>query len=335
MSATVLDGSIADAVARAARVIAEGSALVAIPTETVYGLAANALDEVTVARIFAAKGRPADNPLIVHVPTWQRALPLWAHDDARALGRARLLADACWPGPLTIVCWRSVAVPDLVCAGLPKVAVRAPRHPVLDALFALLDVPIAAPSANASGRPSPTCAADVLASLGDGVALVLDGGPCAHGIESSVVDVTGEHPVLLRPGAIGVAELRALVPDLVVRAPGHAAHGDEASPGLRHRHYAPALARVRRADLAGLRAAWPGTAALLVRAGTAGTLRQALGARAAPTHLLDDDPAGFARGLFAALYRIERAQPAELVIEEPPDDERWLAVRDRLLRATS
>lgn len=335
MSALVLDGSDADAVAQAARAIAEGSALVAVPTETVYGLAANALDEDAVARVFAAKGRPADNPLIVHVPDWHHALPLWVHDDARALERARVLADACWPGPLTIVCWRSVAVPDLVCAGLPKVAVRAPRHPVLDALFARLDVPFAAPSANASGRPSPTCAADVLASLGDRDVLVLDGGPCAHGIESSVVDVTGEHPVLLRPGAVEVAALRALVPDLVVRAPGQAAHSHEASPGLRHRHYAPALARVRLAGQEELRAAWRGAATLLVRRGTAEALRRALGERTAPLHLLDDDPTGFARGLFAALYRIERAAPHELVIEEPPPDERWLAVRDRLLRATS
>jgi L-threonylcarbamoyladenylate synthase len=260
---------------------------------------------------------------------------LWAKDDAIAIGRARALAHAFWPGPLTIVCWKSLAVADVVCAGLPKVAVRAPRHPVLDLLFAHLAVPLAAPSANASGRPSPTCAADVVATLGDRIELVLDGGPCAHGIESSVVDVTGEQPVLLRPGAVGVAALRALVPDLVVRPPGTAAHGDEASPGLRHRHYAPALARVRLAGAAELGAAWPGAATLLVREGTARSLRERQGTRAAPLHTLDDGPAGFARGLYGALYRIERERPAELLIEEPPADEAWLAVRDRLLRATS
>lgn len=333
MSATVLDGTDADAVARAARLIAEGSALVAIPTETVYGLAANALDEAAVARVFTAKQRPADNPLIVHVPDLTHALPLWARDDARALERARALAQAFWPGPLTIVCWKSLAVPDAVCAGLPKVAVRAPRHPVLDLLFAKLDVPIAAPSANASGRPSPTSATDVLSTMGDRIDAVLDGGPCALGIESTVVDVTGDHPALLRPGALGVAELRALLPDLVVRAPGLAAHDGEASPGLRHRHYAPAVARVRLAGIDALRAAWREPATLLLRAGTANALREQLDPRMGPVHLLDDEPAGFARGLYAALYRIERERPAELLIEEPPADEAWLAVRDRLLRA--
>lgn len=334
MGTEILDGRDPAAVARAARALREG-ALVAVPTETVYGLAANALLESAVLRIFAAKGRPADNPLIVHVPHLDAALPLWALDDGRALARARALAAAFWPGPLTLVCWRSLAVPDAVCAGLPKVAVRAPRHPVLDALFAKLDVPLAAPSANRSGRPSPTTAQDVLASLGDEVGLVLDGGPCAYGIESTVVDLCGEHPRLLRPGAVGVAELRALLPDLQLRAPGQAAHGDDASPGLRHRHYAPALARVRRAGGAELSSAWPGAATLMLRAATARALQEAQGPRQAPLHLLGDTPEEFARELYASLYRVERERPDELILEEPPDEERWLAARDRVLRATS
>lgn len=334
MGAEILDGNDPAAVARAARAHCEGE-LVAVPTETVYGLAAHALLENALLRVFSAKGRPADNPLIVHVPNLEAALPLWAPDDARALSRARALAAAFWPGPLTLVCWRSLAVPDAVCAGLPKVAVRAPRHPVLDALFAELDAPFAAPSANRSGRPSPTNARDVVASLGDEVALVLDGGPCTFGIESTVVDLCGEHPVLLRPGAVGVAELRALLPDLQVRAPGQAAHGDEASPGLRHRHYAPALARVRRARGEELKRAWSGAATLMVRAATARALQGALGARRAPVHTLGDTPEGFARELYATLYRVERERPDELILEEPPDDERWLAARDRVLRATS
>lgn len=334
MGAEILDGTDPRAVARAARAIRDGTALVAVPTETVYGLAANALLEGAVQRVFEAKGRPADNPLIVHVPHWDAALPLWAHDDARALARARALADAFWPGPLSIVGWRSLAVPDLVCAGLPRVAMRAPRHPVLAALFALLDVPFAAPSANRSGRPSPTTARDVVATLGDAVELVLDGGPCDLGIESSVVDVTGEMPVLLRPGAVDVASLRRVLPELQVRAPGQAAHDDDASPGLRHRHYAPALQRVHRASGERLQQAWRGAATVMLRAQTARALTAQLGPRAAPVHALSDEPAEYARALYATLYAVERQAPDELVIEDPPEDDAWLAVRDRLLRAT-
>jgi L-threonylcarbamoyladenylate synthase len=302
-------------VERAAELLALGK-LVAIPTETVYGLAADALDVDAVRAIFAAKGRPQDNPLIAHVRSLDDATPLWSAVDERI----RILARELWPGPLTIVSWRSVAVPDVLTASLPKVAVRAPDHDVTRELLKVFGRPLAAPSANLSGRPSPTTAADVLSTLDGKIDAVLDGGACRVGIESTVVDVTGEVARILRPGAIGADELREVLGDVETRAPGPA-HVDEASPGLRHRHYAPAIAHVRIEDPA---PHWNSDAAILARSSR--------GSRLAPTEILPDTPAEFARELYAALYRLERARPQMLVIEPVPDDDKWLAVKDRLTR---
>jgi L-threonylcarbamoyladenylate synthase len=308
--------------------ILRGGGLVALPTETVYGLAARGLDDEAVRAIFAAKGRPQDNPVILHVAQPDDALPLWSDADERALQRARLLAGALWPGPLTIVCHKSALVSDVVTAGLSRVAVRVPAHEAFVRVARALGEPLAAPSANASGRPSPTSADDVLESLAGRIDAVLDGGPCRYGIESTVVDVTGERPVLLRPGATSLAELLAFLPDIVERAPGQPAHADEASPGLRHRHYAPAVGAVAlEVDVA---PRWGEAGAILCRAATA----RRLGPRDAPLEVLPDDAASYARGLYAALYRLERLGPALLVIEDVPADAAWTAVRDRLLRAS-
>lgn len=333
-----LDGADGRDLDRAAALLRRGE-LVALPTETVYGLGGLGLAPLVVERIFAAKGRPSDNPVILHVPSLEAALPLWRQEpsDEPALARARALADAFWPGPLTIVAVASEVVPPAVRAGLPKVAVRVPRHPAFRGVLERLGEPLAAPSANASGRPSPTRADDVLATLEGRIAAVVDGGPCGVGIESTVVDVTGPHVTVLRPGAIGEAEVRAVVGEVAVRAEGSAAHKGDASPGLRHRHYAPAVGEV---VLVGaeeeLRRAWSSEAALLVRAATHARLAAA-GARPAGalSEVLPDDAAGFARELYAALYRVERAQPKRLVMERPPDDDTWRPVRDRLLRAAS
>ena len=305
----------------AVRILRAGG-LVALPTETVYGLAARGLDEDAVRSIFRAKGRPQDNPVILHVAAADDALPLW-RTDARSLARARVLADAFWPGPLTIVCDKSVLVPDVVTAGLPKVAVRVPAHDAFVRVARALGEPLAAPSANASGRPSPTTADDVLASLDGRIDGVLDGGPCRVGIESTVVDVARDRPAILRLGATSAAELRAFLPDLVDGA----APGDAASPGLRHRHYAPAVGRVELID--DVDAHWVGPAALVVRASTA----SARAPRAAHTEILGDDAAAYARGLYAALYRLERAHPPLVLVERVPDGAAWAAVRDRLARA--
>lgn len=211
--------------------------LVAFPTETVYGLGANALNPEAVKAIFEAKGRPQDNPLIVHVldlveaSRYGQVTPLMTS-----------LADAFWPGPLTLIVARLPVVPSVVSAGLPTVALRAPQHPAARELIRACGLPLAAPSANRSGRPSPTSAQHVMQDLQGRIPLILDGGSCQVGLESTVVDATGEVPILLRPGAV-TAEMIALVAGdckvsgSVLRqlAPGENAP----SPGMRHRHYAP------------------------------------------------------------------------------------------------
>jgi L-threonylcarbamoyladenylate synthase len=208
-------------------------ALVAFPSETVYGLGADATNDIAVARIFAAKGRPSFNPLITH------------YADAEAAARqvaftplAEALAARFWPGPLTLVLRRRAgcAVSLLCSAGLDSLGVRVPRHPLTLSLLRALDRPLAGPSANPSGRVSPTTAAHVREGLGDRVALVLDGGPCPVGLESSVLDLTGERPRLLRPGAVTRAELEAIAGPL-----GEPGAGPLTSPGLLASHYAPRL----------------------------------------------------------------------------------------------
>ncbi|MBX6378963.1 MAG: threonylcarbamoyl-AMP synthase, partial [Clostridia bacterium] len=226
----VLHAAEPGAVATAATILRHGG-LVAFPTETVYGLGADAFNEDAVRRIFAVKGRPPDNPLIVHVAGPRDVGRLSLEPSA-----ARALIAAFWPGPLTLVLPRRPEVPAVVAAGLDSVAVRCPAHPVARALIAAAGTPLAAPSANRSGRPSPTWAADVLADLGGLIDAVLDGGPCPVGVESTVVDLTGPRPVLLRPGGVTVEALRRHLPDLETRSPA----GPARSPGLRYRHYAPA-----------------------------------------------------------------------------------------------
>ncbi len=311
------------------RVLRAGG-LVALPTETVYGLAGRALDDECVRAIFRAKGRPQDNPVIVHVASPADAMPLWRFESAAAppRGRARALLAAFAPGPITVVADKSGIVSDVVTAGLSKVAVRVPAHDVFLRVLSALGEPLAAPSANASGRPSPTTADDVLASLDGRIDAVVDGGPCAQGIESTVVDVSGAAPVILRPGALSAEAVRRVLPDVRAPAPDRSgAAPQEASPGLRHRHYAPLGKRVAVVDdVAG---AWPGPAALLVRAST----RAALGTRVAPLEVLPDDVGGYGRGLYAALYRLERSGAADVVIEAVPAGDAWDAVRDRVRRA--
>lgn len=210
--------------------------LVAFPTETVYGLGANAWDPEAVASIFLAKGRPADNPLIVHVASMAMVDEL-----AREIPQhAKLLMQAFWPGPISLVLPRRPRVPDITTAGLDTVAIRWPNHPVATALIERAAVPIAAPSANRSGRPSPTTAQHVWDDLGRGVDLIIDAGMAAIGLESTVVDVSGPQPALLRPGAVTLEELRQVVgPLLVPPQLQEQASGEVRSPGMKYTHYAP------------------------------------------------------------------------------------------------
>lgn len=220
----------------AADAIRDGK-LVAIPTETVYGLGANALDATAVASIFEAKGRPADNPLIVHISD-PSELETFAYPDRRAY----LLAERFWPGPLTMILPKKDVVPSIVTAGLDSVAIRLPSHPIARELIRRSGCPVAAPSANVSGKPSGTTAQHVLHDFDTKIAGVVDGGPCACGLESTVVSLLTQPPVLLRPGYVTPEQLRTVLPDLVVaKAVEAELEADEKvlSPGLAHRHYAP------------------------------------------------------------------------------------------------
>ncbi len=222
---------------RAADLLRAGE-LVAIPTETVYGLAADALNGAAVVSIFAAKGRPADNPLIVHIADLSQWEPLVSHIPPQAVA----LAEAFWPGPLTMVLPKADCIPLEVSAGLSTVAVRMPSHPIARKLITLSGCPLAAPSANRSGIPSPTEARRVVEDMDGRIAAVVDGGACDVGVESTVVDVSTTPPRLLRPGAVTVEMLTAVVGDVMVDdAVVHPLKDGEAaaSPGMKYKHYAP------------------------------------------------------------------------------------------------
>jgi L-threonylcarbamoyladenylate synthase len=316
------------AIASAADILRRGG-LVAFPTETVYGLGANALDPAAVEGIYVAKGRPAYNPLIVHVAS---------ESDARALviewpEEASRVARAFWPGPVTIVLRKRDVVPDAVTAGLDSVALRVPAHPVSLALLRAAAIPLAAPSANRSTELSPTTARHVERSLGDRVDLILDGGPTDVGIESTVVDLRGSRPAILRPGVIGARELEPLVG--VLAAP-NATPGDtpRPSPGMLDRHYAPrAVLRLFDADdgprvLEEARAWLPPGARLGM-----------LVIRAAPPDdvsviRMPSEPGPYAQRLYAALHELDDAGCSVIVVERVPNGPEWLAVRDRLERAS-
>ena len=232
----------ADVMDRAGKLIAEGE-LVAFPTETVYGLGGDALDPDASRKIYAAKGRPSDNPLIVHIAEF---------DDMKRVARevpeqARKLADAFWPGPLTMIVWKSDAVPEATTGGMQTVAVRMPNHPVALELIRRSGCLIAAPSANTSGRPSPTEAQHVAEDLSGKIAMILDGGPVGIGIESTIIDLTEEKPMILRPGYITPEMLSEVLQEEVVIDPGIIAADDTRkpkAPGMKYKHYAPKAERI-------------------------------------------------------------------------------------------
>ncbi len=324
-------GMAAALVAPGARLRAGG--LVAFPTETVYGLGANALDAAAVERVFVAKGRPAYNPLIVHVDAVERVTAV-----ARELSPlARRVADRFWPGPLTLVLPRRPEVPDVVTGGLDTVGVRVPSHPVARLLIAAAGVPLAAPSANPFTQVSPTTAQHVLAQLGDRIDAVVDSGPTTVGIESTVVAVESgpdgaERLVLLRHGGVSLGELQEA--GFVVVEPD--ADEDQGaarrSPGRIERHYAPGvpLVGVLRREDGALELPLPSTAssfAVLARGDGAGA------EQAAACEVLPADLAGFTRGLYAALHRIAASGCAVAYVERLPRDPAWRAVADRLRRA--
>jgi L-threonylcarbamoyladenylate synthase len=313
----------AEAMARAAQILQAGG-LVAFPTETVYGLGANALDEAAVARIFEAKGRPARNPIIVHAPTIEDAKSLASAWPATA----QKLAERFWPGPLTLVVPKAACVPDLVTAGGPTVALRMPAHPVALALLRACRLPLAAPSANRSTELSPTLPQHALAGLGDRIDLLLDAGPTSGGLESTVVDLTTEPPRLLRPGLVTVAELADVIGPLAQAVPPESE--TLRSPGQMRRHYAPrtplevaenSRQRVEELGGQGLRVGW--------------LTHVAEGETPALRIVLPADAVGYAAQLYAALHRLDDAALDRIVVQAPPASAEWLAVRDRLQRAAA
>jgi L-threonylcarbamoyladenylate synthase len=221
-----------NAIERAATIIRAGG-LVAFPTETVYGLGANGFDPVAVAKIFKAKGRPQDNPLILHIADIKELDRLTTDVPEDAMRLAHLF----WPGPLTMVLRKKKTVPDAVTAGLNTVAVRMPAHEVALRLISAAGVPIAAPSANVSGRPSPTDAEHVMADLSGVIDMVIDAGPTRIGVESTVLDMSAQRPTLLRPGGLGLEELKLVLADIEMGYDNP--DGPAKSPGLKHKHYAP------------------------------------------------------------------------------------------------
>jgi L-threonylcarbamoyladenylate synthase len=306
-----------DAVAAAAAALRAGQ-LVAFPTETVYGLGAVARDSSAVARLYAAKRRPRAHPLIVHLADAGEAAA-WGHLGASA----KRVAEALWPGPLTLVLRARDDVPRDVTGGQESVALRVPGHPVAQALLHAVGEGVVAPSANRFGRVSPTTAEHVLAEFGDdeAVALVLDGGPCRVGLESTILDLSGPTPQLLRPGGIARETLEAALGEVVGDPDGTAPR----VPGSLRRHYAPRLpTRLVSAEAA--QAAGPEVAVVL---------RDGEASRAPRLWRLPDDPAGYGRRLYATLRDVEQSGARELWIVRLPGDRTWEAIRDRVGRAAS
>jgi L-threonylcarbamoyladenylate synthase len=325
-------------ISEAAALIREGQ-LVAFPTETVYGLGANALDAEAVARIFEAKGRPSTDPVIVHIHSAEQL-----SDVTSAIpDLARVLMDAFWPGPLTLVLPRGPRIPPNVSAGLPTVGVRMPAHPIALALIAASRMPIAAPSANLFAHSSPTTAQHVLDDLGGRIALILDGGPTHVGVESTIVDLSGDRPRLLRPGGVPLNALVALIPDVeVVARYASTSEGPTAAPGMLLKHYSPrAELRLFDGPDANVRRVLAESALRLRDTGRrVGLLiadedRDALALPGVSVVLLGSlhDMGQIARNLFAGLRRLD-AQGVDVILARTyPPTGLGLAIRDRLLRA--
>lgn len=315
-------------VVRAGKALAAGL-LVVIPTETVYGLGANALDPRAVARVFEAKARPSFDPLIVHLADLDRLDEVASFPNEMA----KLLAETLWPGPLTLILPKRERIPGLVTSGLSTVAVRLPVHPLARAVIRAAGIPVAAPSANPFGYLSPTRAEHVARMLGERVDFILDGGPCPVGVESTILDVTGSRPRLLRPGGMPLGEIEALVGkvELPIRTATR-----PTSPGQLPSHYAPRTP-LHLLPRGGVGAADPGVGAVaLLFDRDSRTLLGAHASRFSAIRLLS--PAGDLReaaaNLFETLHELDEAGYEEIWAERAPDEGLGLAVNDRLYRAS-
>lgn len=320
------------AVNRAAELLRAGN-VVALPTETVYGLAANALDPKAVAAIYKIKGRPAHNPIIVHVSDInmaRRCVAVWPDP-------AQKLAAAFWPGPLTLVLPRSKEIPDIVTAGGATVGVRCPSHPFIQTVIRECGFPLAAPSANLSNRISPTTAGHVRNQLGESIRCIVDGGSSHVGIESTVLDLTAQPPRILRPGMIGETALASVIGAVQTGAGEAPAGGALRSPGLLARHYAPRakLVVLSWRDDAQLKSQISNLKSQISKCHVIAHSRIPSPEGFARVSLIPHDPEAFARALYAELHRCDDEGAGWILVEAPPETPEWKAILDRLRRAAA
>ena len=327
----ILEGAALSSIAQATAALARGE-LVAFPTETVYGLGANALDDAAVAKIFAAKGRPSEHPLIVHVPDAKGADAFAASCPAFA----RKLMDAFWPGPLTLILPRRAGIAGAAAGGQDSIGVRCPSHAVAHALLVACAqkgvLGLAGPSANRFGRVSPTTAQHVQAEFGDAM-LILDGGPAQVGIESTIVDCTREGPVLLRPGMITAAQVAQACGERL-RLPEEFAHAAPRASGTLESHYAP-NARVRLMDARQLQTALNVLASEAPKVAIYARVILKTPSGDVIRRRMPDDAQETARQLFAVLREFDAQGVSLIWVELPPDTPEWAGVRDRLQRAAA
>ena len=318
----IKEANASDALDEAAEFLSQGH-LVALPTETVYGLAADARSTRAVKRIFEVKGRPAENPLIVHVNSVEMArncVETWPD-------LAEKLAGHFWPGPLSIVLPRSGLIPDIVTSGGETVAVRCPAHPIIQAVLAKCAFPLAAPSANRSNRVSPTRADHVVDQLNGRIPLVLDGGACDIGIESTVIDISVKVPTLLRPGSISLGQLQTVLGE--VKTVGlHIESGPAKSPGQCQQHYSPKAKLLLNSEPATMLSQAKQALFVVAREQKPPAWPSSQWLR------LPNDPDGFARVLYDSLHRCDQAGAEIIVVQSLPDCSEWDAIRDRLNRAS-
>lgn len=321
------------AIETAAQLLRAGE-VVGIPTETVYGLAADACNEAAVRRIFVAKGRPQDNPLIVHIASLEQLFQVAATVPQPALD----LAAAYWPGPLTMILPKSDLIPEVTSAGLNTVGIRFPSHPMAQAIIRAAEVPLAAPSANTSGRPSTTTAQHVMEDLNGRIAAVVDGGPCSVGVESTIVSFAGETPRLLRPGGISLEQLQKVLGDVELDRALYEKLGDDvrvSAPGMKYRHYAP------KAPVTVVLGSPAASAAYIVQQLTDGDgvlcfddcAVQFRGRAIVETFGPSDDMAMQAQEVFDALRRFDSTDAKRVFAQCPPTTGIGLAVSNRIKKA--
>ncbi len=322
-----------EAIAQAAKLLLEGK-IVGIPTETVYGLGANAYDAAAVREIFNVKGRPQDNPLIVHISDLMMLNSIVKEITPEAAALARRF----WPGPLTIVLHKTERIPDVISCGLPTVAVRMPVHPVASALIRKAGVPVAAPSANLSGLPSTTTAQHVYDDLKGKIPMILDGGPCDVGVESTVISLTGERPVILRPGIITLEQIREVLPDAVISeaATHELAPGEKAeSPGMKYKHYSP------KADVTLVRGSLEHFAQYVKQVAACDAYAMCFDGEEESIEIpcisygAKGDLNAQARRLFSVLRAVDRFNASSVFVRLEPDTDPASAVYNRLIRSAA